>query len=1106
MKFCGQCAAPLATICPSCGAANPPGNKFCGQCAAVLSGPAEPRFASPDAYLPKHLAEKILTSKSALEGERKQVTVLFADLKGSMELLAGRDPEEARTILDQVLERLMDAVHRYEGMVNQVMGDGIMALFGAPLAHEDHAVRACYSALRMQEAIRHYSDELRRSQGAEVQIRVGLNSGEVVVRAIGSDLRMDYTAVGETPHLAARIEQLALPGSIRLTAETARLAEGFVEVKPLGPIPVKGLAAPVEILELTGGGRARRRFEAAAARGLTRFVGRQTELAVLAQALERTRAGHGQIVASVGEAGVGKSRLFWEFTHSHRTAGCLVLESGSVSYGKATPYLPVIDLLKAYFQIEAQDDHRRIREKVSGKLMTLDPSLIPTIPVVLGLLDVPVDDPQWEALDNPQRRQHTLTGVKRLLLREAQVQPLVVVFEDLHWIDAETQAVLDGLVESLPTVRSLLLVNYRPEYQHGWGTRSYYTQLQLDPLPPESAEELLETLLGADPAVEPLKRLLIERTEGNPFFLEESVRALLESKVLLGERGSYRLARPVEAIQVPATVQAVLAARIDRFPAEEKHLLQSAAVVGKDVPYAILRAIADVPEAALQVQLKRLQAAEFIYETRLVPDLEYTFKHALTHEVAYGSLLQARRKALHARVLEAIEHLSAHRLPEQTEALARHAMRGEVWDKALLYSRQTGAKAFARAAREAETHFREALEALEHLPETRERLEQAVDIRLDLRTALVWLGELRRAGEPLREAERLARSLGDQPRLGRASAFFCASFYFAGDFDRAIEYGQRAHAIARDLGSSMITVFANRYLGEVYRARGDYPQAIDAYRNNLDIAQREPLQDLSGLSNLVIPFSRTGLASCLAETGNFVEAAERAEDALRQADAMNHPLMLANAHSTIGDIAHAKGDFRQAIVSLERALGIGRAADVRLLLPAILATLCSAYALSGRARDALALAEELKQRDAARGEGGTYSLRLARLGGIYLRAGRREEALQCAQRALDLAKETGARPAQAWALRLIGEIGSGSEPPDVEEAGHAYAEAVTLAGSLGMRPLVAHCHLGLGKLYRRAGRHPTAGESLATAATLYREMDMRFWLSEAEAAAAQPAN
>ncbi len=481
-KFCEECGAPLARTCASCGHALSPMAKFCSECAhptgLVPQAPAASRFAAPDAYTPRHLAERILRSRAALEGERKQVTVLFADLKGSMELLADRDPEEARQLLDPVLERMMEAVHRYEGTVNQVMGDGIMALFGAPLAHEDHAVRACYAALDLQAAVRRYAQEARRTFGVEPQVRVGLNSGEVVVRAIGSDLRMDYTAVGQTTHLAARMEQLAAPGSIRLTANTLRLAEGYVEVQPLGPVPVKGLEGPVDVFDLERADPLRSRLHVASVRGLTRFVGRDQEMQRLHHALGRAAAGEGQIVGIVGEPGVGKSRLVWEISHSHRTGGWRILQARSVSYGRATPYLPIIDLLKGYFQVEDRDDPRKIREKVMGRLLALDRSMEPTVAPLLSLMDVPVEDAEWQGLNPPERRRRTLEAVKHLLLRESLLQPLLVVFEDLHWVDTETQAFLDGLVDSVPKASLLLLVAYRPEHQHGWGGKTYYSQLR----------------------------------------------------------------------------------------------------------------------------------------------------------------------------------------------------------------------------------------------------------------------------------------------------------------------------------------------------------------------------------------------------------------------------------------------------------------------------------------------------------------------------------------------------------------------------------------------------------------------------------------------------
>jgi class 3 adenylate cyclase/tetratricopeptide (TPR) repeat protein len=1070
----------------------------------VDSPPASLQNLAPLAYTPPYLTEKILTSRSALEGERKQVTVLLADLKGSMELLADRDPEEARAILDPVLDRMMAAVHHYEGTVNQVMGDGIMALFGAPLAHEDHAVRACYAALRMQEAVQQYAVEVQRSHGVPLHIRVGLNAGEVVVRSIGSDLHMDYTAVGQTTHLAARMEQMAMPGSILIAPAVLGLVEGLVQVKALGAIPVRGLRDPVEVYEVTGAGVVRSRLQAAAARGLTRFVGRQHELETLQQALAQAQAGHGQVVALVGEAGVGKSRLFYEFGHSHRTQGWLVLESASVSYGKASPYFPVVDLLKRYCRIEERDDSRTIRAKVTGQILTLDEALQATIPAVLALLDaLPADSP-FLTLDPPQRRQRTLDGLKRLLMRESQVQPLLLVCEDLHWIDTETQALLDSLVESLPTAQLLLLVNYRPEYQHGWGNKTYYTQLRLDPLPPASAGELLQALLGDDPSLVPLKGLLIARTEGNPFFLEESVRALVETGVLVGERGAYRVAKPIESMQVPATVQAVLAARVDRLPPEEKRLLQTAAVIGTEVPFALLRAIVELSEEELRRGLGHLQAAEFLYETSLFPELEYTFKHALTHEVTYSGLLQERRRALHARIVEAIELRYADRLTEQAERLAQHAFRGEVWDKAVAYGRQAGTKALARSAlREGVVCFEQALAALRHLPESRATQEQAIDLRFDLRPALWSLGEFRQTLDYLREAATLAEALDDQPRLGRVSAYMCRYFSDRGDHDGAVESGQHALAVAETLGDVALQVMAHHYLGIAYHLLGDHRRAMGLLRSNVESLAGDLLRERFGLVGLASVVSRDWLTRCLAELGAFSEGSAHAEEAVQIAEAVDHPNSLVHAYLGLGFLSLRQRGLSRAIPVLERCLELCRVYDIRLWFPEAAAALGCAYACAGRVTEALSLLERAEQRGATMGTMGGQSLRVGYVSEAYLLAGRMPEAVQLAGRALDLARAHQERGHEAWALRLLGEIAAQQAPAEIEQAEARYQQALTLAEELGMRPLQAHCHRGLGTLYVTAGQQEQARAALTTAIAMYRAMDMTFWLPQAEAALAQ---
>jgi class 3 adenylate cyclase/tetratricopeptide (TPR) repeat protein len=1111
MRFCGQCGAQLGPYCPRCGFENPSGFAFCGQCGAALAGqplasvptPLAPRAQAPRRYTPPHLAEKILTSKSALESERKQVTVLFADLKGSLELLADRDPEEARSILDPVLERMMAAVHRYEGTVNQVMGDGIMALFGAPIAHEDHAVRACYAALAMQEAVRWYSAEVRRGHGLEVQIRVGLHSGEVVVRAIGNDLHMDYSAIGQTTHLAARMEQLAPPGSIRLTVETRRLVEGWVQVIPLGLVPIKGLPAPVEVFELVGAGPARTRLQALAARGLTPFVGRQAELAGLHQALEQAGAGRGQVVAVIGEPGVGKSRLFAEFLASPLTEGWRILETHAVSYGQATPYLPIRDLLKAYAQLDDRDDERAIREKVD-KCLTLDAVLQPTRSAVLALLDVRVEDPEWQALEPSQRRLRTIDGIKRLLLRQSQVQPLLVSVENLHWLDAETQAVLDSLIESLPTSGLLLLVSYRPEYQHGWSSKTYYTQLRLDPLPPASADALLQALLGDDPSLAPLKPLLIERTEGNPFFLEESVRTLAESQVVVGEPGAYHLAKAFPSIQVPATVQAVLAARIDRLPPEEKQLLQTAAVIGTEVPLALLQAIAEAPEPSLRLGLTHLQAAEFLYETRLFPELEYIFKHALTQQVAYGTLLQERRRALHARIVEVLEALAGDRVAEQVERLAYHALRGEVWDKALAYLRQAGEKAMARSAhREAVGYFERALRALPHLPETRDTRAQAIDLRLALRSALQPSGDFGRILALLREAETLAEALDDPRRLGQVSRFLSNYFSNVGAHDQAIASAQRALTLASAGGEVVLQALANRYLGGAYQAQGDYRRAIECFAQTAAALEGARRHERFGQVFLPAVFSRAALATCHAELGTFAEGRALGEEGLRIAETVGHRSSFMMASWGLGLLSLRQGDLPRALPRLERAVGICQDWDFAVFFPQMAAPLGEAYTLAGRVADAVPLLTQALEQSIATEIVRYQALCRLSLGEAQMLAGRLEEAYALAEHALALANQHQERGHQAYALRLLGEIASGREPPDSDQGGEYYRQALTLAEELGMRPLQTHCHLGLGTLYAKTGQSEQARAELAAAINLYRAMEMTFWLPQAEAALAQ---
>jgi class 3 adenylate cyclase/tetratricopeptide (TPR) repeat protein len=1051
-RFCEDCGARLELSCPSCGQPVTPGKKFCRSCGAAVS--ARATASSPASYTPKHLAEKILTSKAALEGERKQVTVLFADLKGSMELLADRDPEEARKILDPVLEHMMEAVHRYEGTVNQVMGDGIMALFGAPLAHEDHAVRACYAALRMQDSVKRYAEDVHRSHGINVQIRVGLNSGEVVVRTIGNDLHMDYTAVGQTTHLAARIEEAAPPASVLITGETLRLAGGFVEVRHCGAIPVKGLRHAVEAYELAGPGPARSRLMTRAARhGLTPFVGRAAEMERLTQVLEWVRAGHGQVVGVAGEPGVGKSRLVHEFTSSPRTSGWLVMESSSSSLRDSTPYRHLIDLLAAYFQISPGDDDWEIRKGITTKVLALDSTLESALPAFLALLDIVPEDRTWEALDPPQRRRQTLDSIRRLLLKESQVQPVLLVFEDLHWIDSGSQAGLDLLVESLSDARILVLVSYRPPYAPGWERLPYFTAVSLDPLSTEKIGDLLDVTVGRDPSVSLLRPLLAARTEGNPFFLEESVQTLVEAGALAGEPGAYRLTRPVTTIEVPATVETVLAARIDSLSPEDKRLLQAASVIGQEVPFVILEAVADRTEVGIHEGLARLQSAELLHEVRLFPDAQYAFKHALTHEVAYHSLLKTARREYHREIAQALEERVPGTAETRPELLAHHWAEAGVHERAVGLWQRAGRRAIERSAHaEAIRHLTRGLEALETLPDTDERARRAIALHLLLANSISALHGYGRELMPIcTRLRELAPRAGTDPvtqlRVLVPEWMFHAA---CGPLTKARAVAEAGLSLAERAGISGWIVACCAAMAHTLRSMGEFASAVEVAERGLALydpeqhspralradedpgarlmrdraaslwplgyseeALRQMRQAVSHARSLSHPYSLGWALVSMADLFRLAREPHAVREATEEALALSRDhgfgLLTGWVEALRGWVMFADDDRRQGIAALQASLSTLRASGMLVGLPGCLLSLAVILAADGQSREALLALDEAASVIMQTGEHQQDSLLHRLKGEILLQADDERGAEREACESISAARRQGAR-------------------------------------------------------------------------------------------------
>jgi class 3 adenylate cyclase/tetratricopeptide (TPR) repeat protein len=1099
VRFCEECGAGLERVCARCGSPAAEDKKFCGSCGAPLAPLSRP-FASPNDYTPRYLAEQILRARANIEGERKQVTVLFADVRGSLELLADRDPEDARVILDPVLTLMMDAVHRYEGTVNQVMGDGIMALFGAPVAHEDHAIRASYAALRMQESVATLAADLRQSHGLSVEIRVGINSGEVVVRSIGSDLRMDYTAVGQTTHLAGRMEQLAHAGRIFLTGQTLRLAEGFIAVKPLGPVPIRGLPAPISVFELIGPGPMHSRLQLSTARGLTRFVGRRAEVERVRAAMQKASEGHGQLVTLVGEPGVGKSRLVHELT-TGLTSEWRLLWASAIALDATTAYLPIIGLLCGYFDIQYGDAAARIREKITASLLALDESLLSALPALLAVLGTSAEDASWQALEPRQRRSRTLAAIRRLFLRDSQNRPLCLVIEDLHGIDPEAQAVIDTLVDAMANARILILLTSRPGHQHAWHGKPHYSHVAVAPLAQNVAAELLRDLLGDSPGLTPLSASLIARTEGNPFFLEESVRHLAETGLLAGERGHYRLTRADASWEVPANIQALLAARIDRLAPEHKRVLQCAAVIGKNVPLPLLEAIGGVPQDELQRSLSHLQGAEFLYERTLFPVREYTFKHSLTLDVAYGALLQDRRRFLHAQIVEALERSSVDRTVEHIERLAYHAFKGEAWSKAVPYLRQAGERAAARSLhREAILRFREALLALRHLGDTTEWIAQLIDIRVEIRHCLLPLGAQGEIAEHLREAAQLARRIDDQRRLGWVLSYTAHHAWYTGSPKSAIDSGMKALAIADAVADPVLRVLTNFHLGQAYHALGHYRQAIDYLVPTVKAKEITAAQ----FGVLYSVRSNSWLAWSHAELGNFDEGLAYGEEGVRVAESVDQPFSLITACVGVGIVCLRRGELDKAAAVLERGLALAQTRDLPVLVPTIGSRLGAAYVLMGRLDAAFALLERAASEAAAMSRLSGHSLRLTHLGEAYLAAGRVKEALAAAKQAVELSLQHQEEGYQAWALRLLAEASAASgDAQGTSAAEPIFRQSLDLADSLGMRPLAAHCQLGLARLYQQRASHSEAREHLGNAKRLYRTLGMTFWLERAQPEAAK---
>jgi class 3 adenylate cyclase/tetratricopeptide (TPR) repeat protein len=1129
--FCGGCGGRLESVCAACQAANPPGNRFCHQCGQALRpGAAADQFGSPRAYTPRHLAEKILTTGGALAGERKQVTVLFVDVAGFTSLSERLDPEEIHRLMSRAFDLMLVEVHRYEGTVNQFLGDGIMALFGAPIAHEDHARRAVHAALAIARALEEYQQELA-PRGISFRARQGLNTGLVVVGAIGTDLRMDYTAIGDTTNVAARLQQVGEPGRVTIAEGTHRLVRGYFETRPLGQLALKGKAGAVTAWEVVAAHEARTRLEVEADRGLTPFLGRERELGLLLEVFERARAGQGQVVSIVGDAGIGKSRLLLEL---RRRVGqdAAWQEGHCLSFGRAMAFHPLIDLLRRRFGVEEGDTDAMIATRIERGVAEMGEEPGATAPYLRALLSVDPGDADVRAMNPAQRRGETIEALRRLLVRAAERHPQILVIEDLHWMDSGSEPFLAALVDTVPALRVLLVFTYRPGYVNPFGERSYSTRIVPAPLSAEDSARMAAAVLATDALPDALRALVAGRAEGNPFYVEELVKSLQESGVLTAIAGRYELTRPVDGVAIPDTIHDVIAARIDRLAEAPKRTLQLAAVIGREFTRRLVDRLAEIRERTDGL-LRELTALELIHERRLFPELAYMFKHALTQDVAYSSLLVQRRRELHQLVGLAIEELYADRLPEHYEMLAHHFSRAEDWPRALDYLLKAGDKATkAYGLRQALELYGEALEAARRLGDgapaatrldiqraradlffgigdfgrSREVAEALVELArgvgdrsaeasalVQLALAWQWLEDFPAALGRTQEAIAIAETIGAQGPL--AGALFVRGYVHgvSGDLGRSEESLARALAIGRTIGDPSRQALALHALAAKRGWQGEYQATLDLSAEGIGIARQH---------RLVVPLIRClwnrGVA--LNDLGQYDAALAALREGLALAEKIGDDAFIPRFLNTLGWLHIEGGDFARGIALSEQSYEItGRSsraghatgAERRAFIRSNEADALMAQGDLAGAAESLAEAHHVvRHPPPSRWMTWRYAAHChASLGQLALLQGDPERARQLADQSLETAVPTRSRKFESWAWRIKGE--SATRRRAWDEAADALGRALAIAEAIAQPRQTWLSQVALGRLDAARGRHQGALARYRAARTIIADLRTR---------------
>ncbi|MBC8178503.1 MAG: AAA family ATPase [Deltaproteobacteria bacterium] len=1102
-KFCKECGNKFELTCPQCENAYTPGAKFCDECGHAVQTPKKEAppivYDEPRSYTPKHLADKILTIRASIEGERKVVTVLFADVADSTAIFEKLDPEKVHQVMDGCFRILMDEIHRYEGTVNQFRGDCVMALFGAPLAHEDHARRACFASLSIQRAMKGYSEDIMARFGMEFKMRIGLDSGLVVVGSIGNNLRMDYTADGDTANLAARMESLAKPGTVLVSGNTYKLAENYFEFEPLGKVQVKGKEAPQEAYVLLRPSHIGTRIAASAARGLTRFVGRKNSMAAIERAYDRAQSGSGQIVGVVSGAGVGKSRLLLEFRNRLPQDEFVYLEGRCLYFGESTAYSPIVDILKSYFEIKDDDEEDLVKKKLEQGILQRNDNLENILTPLYDLLSLEVNDEAYLRLKPVNRRGRIFEALRDLFINISPNKPLILAVEDLHWIDKTSEEFLGYLIGRLANTRILLILLYRPEFTHPWGSSSNYNRIGLNQLTTNSSIELIQAILERGEVIPELRKLILGKAGGNPLFLEELTHSLLENDSLKLKDKKYVLSQEVADIEVPDTIQGIIASRIDRLEDNLKLTIQIASVIGRDFTFRILKEITGMKDG-LKTHLLELQEMEFIYEKAFFPELEFIFKHALIQEVAYSSLLLNKRKEIHKKIGRAIEGIYTEKLDEFYEMLAYHYSKSEDRGKAYQYLKLSGEKAIkSHAMLEAFHFFNSAYQVLKGQPETEENQEKQLEILHLILFPILAAGYPGNSLQLLMEGQEISKRTGDD----RSLAIFYSRIgrYYGtkeGKLSQGIKYSEKSFQEAEKLQDVQLIIRTGFDLFPSYFLSGQLSRLIELSPKIISLLEETgKVHESFGSGWNVYSGVHGYYGLSMGWVGNFGEGKEILEKGLCfTTGEVDDKFSLAWVEMAYGMLLNIKGEGQNAIEHARRAIDLLTEIKGYAILGVAWNYSAWAHYLMGEFEIARKHIEKALKTLRETGMSFWVSFGFLLSSMVHYDSGDFENAQEFLREAIKLSEQNDEYSvlgySRIWKGRILGRVDSAKR----DEANQLIMRGIKLLDELKIKPWSSQGYLFLGELYLNTGKTEKALENLKRAEGMFLEMGMDYWLDK----------